>query len=183
MIEAFVLHAALAFMPRVDRDNWWAQEGYDNREHSQATHLAFGYRSADVEVRLGYTGSFSNFLAFNKDDASYNRGENVPVTWGYNRQSSINVTAMRYFGNFGIGADLSRVSWTHARHHSEDGDDSRRFSMNFTQHDYTLGFRVGAYWGPLEIEYVQEAMALSRDGACCPPSKQSLSIGMRAYFR
>jgi len=47
--------------------------------------------------------------------------------------------------------------------------------------DYVLGARVALLWWPVVIEYARDAKLLARtSGVCCPPSKESFSIGFKA---
>lgn len=187
-----ILYAALTYMPRHDKLGWWSQApgGFESVEHGRANTVGVGIKSNSNELRVSHTSAYSQFVAYTRDDANYDtaqsngcRGECLPTTWGYNRQTNTALSALRRAGNFGLGADLARVDWRHVRHFSEDGDYSRRFTERYHTVDYTLGVRFLYRYGPLEFGYARDILLLSRSGVCCPPSKQSFSIGVSAPIK
>jgi hypothetical protein len=174
-------------LPRLDRDNWWSQErgGFESKEHTRGATIAVGVERDNWQYKFGYTSGYSQFVAFTRDDGNYNsdnangcNGECLPTTWGYNRQTEIAATAIRYFDWFGVGADIVRVDWTHARHESEDGDYSKRITRTYKTVDYELRGRVSLKYGPVFLEYSRAAWTIARDGVCCPPARESFSIGL-----
>jgi hypothetical protein len=198
MIDAILLHAALSYMPRVDKSGWWSQAagGYESLENDRANTIGVGIQSGNYELRLSHTSAFSQAILYTSDEnynpASANgcNGPCEPTTVAYNRQTNTALTGMGYWHGVGLGVDLARVDWQHRELQAlRDDPYTKRFNDNhwFRVHniDYVLGVRLAYRYGPFEIEYASEVKLLARTngGVCCPPSKETFSIGVFAPIK
>lgn len=195
MFDALLLHAAFSYMPIVDKPGWWNQSsgGYESLENDRANTIGFGLQSGNYELRLSHTSAFSQAIVYTSDE-NYNptsptgcNGACEPTTFAYNRQTNTTLTGIGYWHGVGVGIDLSRVDWQHRELQAlRDDPYTKRFNDNnwFRVHniDYILGARFAYIYGPIEIEYTTEVKQLARtnNGVCCPPSKDTFSIGLRA---
>ncbi len=179
----------LSFMPRDQRDGWWRQRHFSNHENNYSAAVSILYRFDHSQIIVADLGRFSQFLAFTRDDANYNRdsesgcnGDCLPTTWGYNYQSAQLAAYLKDRGWFRFGAGIKRTTWTHVRHESEDGDYVKSFSYKFTQTEYSVAPVLGVAYpaGGWRIvgQWVGDMYRVrSGDYICCPPSRDSFQIG------
>lgn len=191
----FGIYASL--MQRVDRDGFWTQErgGFANHENDYSISALISYEWRAGSLIVADLGRFSQFIAFTRDDANYDAnsatgcaGECLPTTWGYNYQSAqLAAFARSYSFDDGfflrIGGGVKRTTWTHVRHESADGSQSKTFSDRFTQTEYSLAPIAGAGYsfGDWRIvgQWIGEAYRFRSAGyVCCPPSRDVYQIGV-----